>query len=89
MAGHFLRCRAEDSPRINPKYKVSMGDSVRCASYERSTIYGCISGYEHQIIDFFDSQTTGPKSVGLVFFICIIYIYIFLNEEMCARFGSD
>ena len=20
MAGHFLRCRAEDSPRINPKY---------------------------------------------------------------------
>ena len=33
---------------------LSMGDSVRCASYERSTIYGCISGYEHQIIDFFD-----------------------------------
>ena len=37
---------------------IHMGDFVRCASYKRGIIYGCRSGHEHQIIDFFDPRGT-------------------------------
>ena len=33
-----------------------MGDYVRCAYYKRSITHGYSSGYEHQIIDFFDPR---------------------------------
>ena len=42
-----------------------MGDSVRCASYKKSIIYGCSDGYEHQIIDFFDPRGTNFHTIEM------------------------
>ena len=42
-----------------------MGDSARCAYYKRSIIYGCSSGYEHQIIDFFDPLEATKNTIEM------------------------
>ena len=38
MAGHFLRCRAEDSPRINPKYPSLRHPSLRHPSLRHPSL---------------------------------------------------